>query len=75
MDELQKAGARIYVGHSISNLEGNTASSLPNAVVISSAIPVENEEVAYAKLLGIPMFVFPLRFLILLYLSFFYRTN
>lgn len=60
MDKLQKAGARINVGHSVSNLESNSGSSLPNTLVISSAIPVENEEVAYAKSMGIPMLVFSL---------------
>ncbi|ONK78340.1 uncharacterized protein A4U43_C02F17520 [Asparagus officinalis] len=56
MDELQKAGARIFVGHSTSNLESKTGSGLPNALVISSAIPLENNEVAYAKSAGIPIY-------------------
>lgn len=57
MDELHKAGARLYIGHSASNMERNAGSGLPNAVVVSSAIPADNEEIVHAKLMGIPMLV------------------
>ncbi|XP_019053135.1 PREDICTED: uncharacterized protein LOC104595977 isoform X2 [Nelumbo nucifera] len=57
MDGLQEAGARLYLGHSISNIKRNgDGSSLPNAIVVSSAIPPENVEILHAKSLGVPVY-------------------
>lgn len=56
MDALEEAGASLYMGHSVRNLHGNgTGSSFPDAVVVSSAIPAENVEVALAKTRGVPV--------------------
>ncbi|KAL5567920.1 hypothetical protein UlMin_024495 [Ulmus minor] len=56
MDRLQEAGARLHIGHSVTNMQGNTSSRLPNAVVISSAIPQNNMEILYAKSVGVPVY-------------------
>jgi UDP-N-acetylmuramate-alanine ligase len=58
MDALERAGARLHIGHSSSHLQGKSKqSSLPKAVVVSSAIPTDNEEITFAHSLGIPMLV------------------
>nr|CAD1820703.1 unnamed protein product [Ananas comosus var. bracteatus] len=56
MDQLQRAGARLFIGHSIASFEGLTVSALPDAVVISSAIPKDNVEILHAKSVGIPIY-------------------
>lgn len=56
MNGLLKAGATLSIGHSISNIDGNKGASLPKMLVISSAIPANNEEVAHARSTGIPIY-------------------
>lgn len=57
MDALERAGARLHIGHSSSHLQGKSKqSSLPKAVVVSSAIPTDNEEITFAHSLGIPIY-------------------
>ncbi|GMN44543.1 hypothetical protein TIFTF001_013721 [Ficus carica] len=56
MDRLQEAGARLHIGHSASNLRRRNGSRLPNAVVISSAIPHDNVEILNAKFVGVPVY-------------------
>ncbi|XP_029116161.1 uncharacterized protein [Elaeis guineensis] len=56
MDELHEAGARLSIGHSASNMERNAGSGLPDVVVVSSAIPADNEEIVHAKLMDIPIY-------------------
>ncbi|KAK1577427.1 hypothetical protein Q3G72_021652 [Acer saccharum] len=56
MDGLKDAGARLYIGHSMSNIEGNNGSRLPIAVVVSSAIPQDNVEILHAKSVGVPVY-------------------
>ncbi|XP_020114647.1 uncharacterized protein LOC109728601 isoform X2 [Ananas comosus] len=56
MDQLQRAGARLFIGHSIASFEGLTVSAQPDAVVISSAIPKDNVEILHAKSVGIPIY-------------------
>ncbi|KAG8381261.1 hypothetical protein BUALT_Bualt06G0104100 [Buddleja alternifolia] len=57
MDALKDAGALLYIGHSEWNLRRNgDVSSLPDAVVVSSAIPPENVEVLIAKSCGVPVY-------------------
>ncbi|WOK97150.1 hypothetical protein Cni_G05858 [Canna indica] len=56
MDNLHKAGARLFIGHSVSNIHKKTGFDLPNALVISSAIPADNEEIAHAMSIGVPIF-------------------
>lgn len=53
MGALQEAGAHLYVGHSELNF-GNSGSlsTLPDAVVVSSAIPPDNVEILHAKSAG-----------------------
>ena len=55
MNRLQEQGARLHIGHSVSNLQCNNGSRLPNALVISSAIPQNNVEILYAKSVGVPV--------------------
>ena len=56
MNRLQGSGARLHVGHSVSNLRSNdNGSRWPNALIISSAIPQNNVEVLHAKSVGIPV--------------------
>lgn len=55
MDPLHEAGARLYIGHSEFNLLRNDGSSLPDAVVVSSAIPVDNVEILHAKARRVPV--------------------
>ncbi|PIA49238.1 hypothetical protein AQUCO_01300229v1 [Aquilegia coerulea] len=56
MDGLHEAGARLYVGHSISNIHGKKyGSCLPDALVVSSAIPLDNVEILHAKAMGVPV--------------------
>ncbi|XP_059629190.1 uncharacterized protein LOC132271736 isoform X2 [Cornus florida] len=56
MDGLQEAGARLYTGHSVLNIQKQNGLSLPNAIVVSSAIPQDNVEVLHAKSVGIPVY-------------------
>jgi len=55
MDSLQEAGARLHIGHSVLNLKGSDGSRLPNAIVVSSAIPQDNVEILRAKSAGVPV--------------------
>lgn len=55
MDRLQEAGARLCTGHSVSNVQRRIGSRLPNAVVISSAVPQNNVEILHAKSVGVPV--------------------
>lgn len=57
MDGLKQAGAQLYFGHSVSNMQKNDGMSLPTAIVISSAVPPDNEEILHAKSVGLPVFV------------------
>ena len=57
MDGLQEAGARLHIGHSVLNLKGSDGSRLPNAIVVSSAIPPDNVEILHAKSAGVPVLV------------------
>ncbi|KAL6006726.1 hypothetical protein ACLOJK_032219 [Asimina triloba] len=57
MDRLQKAGARLFVGHSSSNIQRDHRGAFPSAVVYSSAVPLYNEEVLRARSAGIPTFI------------------
>ncbi|CAL9081166.1 unnamed protein product [Musa textilis] len=56
MDNLHNSGARLFIGHSMSNIKKNDGLSLPNAIVISSAIPADNEEIAHAMSVGVPIY-------------------
>ncbi|KAF7148621.1 hypothetical protein RHSIM_Rhsim03G0190800 [Rhododendron simsii] len=53
MDGLHEAGARLYVGHSVSNMQKHNGLILPKAIVVSSAIPQDNVEILYAKSVGV----------------------
>lgn len=55
MDGLQEAGALLHIGHSVENMQRNAASRLPDAIVVSSAIPQHNVEILYAKSVGVPV--------------------
>jgi UDP-N-acetylmuramate-alanine ligase len=55
MDGLQEAGAHLHIGHSVSNLKGITGSRLPDAMVVSSAIPQDNVEILHANAAGVPV--------------------
>ncbi|XP_042496224.1 UDP-N-acetylmuramate--L-alanine ligase-like isoform X2 [Macadamia integrifolia] len=48
-DGLQEAGARLYLGHSESNIHRKDGTGLPNAIVVSSAIPPDNVEILYKR--------------------------
>ncbi len=48
-EELKRLGAKIYIGHRLENISGQSA------VVYSSAIKEDNPEVYHAKKLGIPL--------------------
>jgi len=52
LDELRAAGASVFVGHRAEQLDG---SDPPDAVVISSAIPAGNPELAAARDRGVPV--------------------
>ncbi|KAL3524315.1 hypothetical protein ACH5RR_017149 [Cinchona calisaya] len=56
MDRLREAGAHLYVGHSELNLGKLSWLSFPDAVVTSSAIPLDNVEILHAKSAGIPVY-------------------
>ncbi|XP_077248229.1 uncharacterized protein LOC143887877 isoform X2 [Tasmannia lanceolata] len=56
MDGLEKTGAQLYVGHSLSNIQRDNGSSRPSAIIVSSAIPQDNEEILHAKSVGIPLY-------------------
>jgi UDP-N-acetylmuramate--alanine ligase len=47
--QLEEAGATVTLGHSATNLE------MPDAVVVSTAIPADNPEVVEARARGIPV--------------------
>ncbi|MCO5608858.1 hypothetical protein L7F22_063076 [Adiantum nelumboides] len=53
LNDLQRAGATVYVGHHESQLWGQDAKQLPNHVVLSSAIPSSNVELVMAQKLGL----------------------
>lgn len=56
MDALKEAGASLFIGHCERNLLPNgDGSNVPDAVVVSSAIPAENEEVLIAESLRVPV--------------------
>ena len=55
MDGLQEAGARLYVGHSVTNMQKHNGLILPKAIVVSSAIPQDNVEILYANSVELPM--------------------
>lgn len=54
MDALREAGARVYIGHSELNLRKNNG-SVPDALVLSSAIHGGNVEILHAKSVGVPV--------------------
>ncbi|KAL7229805.1 hypothetical protein ACSBR2_008375 [Camellia fascicularis] len=57
MDGLEDAGARLHVGHSVSNMQKHhNGLILPNSVVVSSSIPPDNVEILYAKSVGVPVY-------------------
>ncbi|KAH9308271.1 hypothetical protein KI387_036182, partial [Taxus chinensis] len=57
MNALERAGARLHIGHSSTHLlEKNKQASLPVAVVVSAAIPEDNEEISFARTLGIQIY-------------------
>ncbi|KAL6291556.1 hypothetical protein ACE6H2_009066 [Prunus campanulata] len=56
MDGLQEAGALLHICHSVENMQRNAASRLPDAIVVSSAIPQHNVEILYAKSVGVPVY-------------------
>ncbi|KAG6542108.1 hypothetical protein Mapa_016460 [Marchantia paleacea] len=56
LEKLKAAGARVYVGHAARQLVDTRSNSPPDAVVVSSAIPVNNEEVEAAQALGVPIY-------------------
>src|ERR671934_2398256 len=51
-DELKSAGAVVFVGHAADQVE---VQGRPDAVVVSSAIPDWNSEVARAREAGLPV--------------------
>lgn len=55
MDGLQEAGARLFIGHLAGNVQKHNGLSLPDAVVMSSAIPPDNVEILHAKSVGVPV--------------------
>lgn len=55
MDGLQEAGAHLNIGHSVSSLKGIKGSRLPDAMVVSSAIPQDNVEILHANAAGVPV--------------------
>lgn len=52
---LKAAGATVYVGHAPSHVINPKGLGLPDAVVVSSAIPTNNEEVEAAQMAGLPV--------------------
>lgn len=52
---LQKLGARTFVGHHAEQLLDNTDPKRPDLVLISSAIPASNPEIAQARAWTIPV--------------------
>ncbi|KAG0497834.1 hypothetical protein HPP92_002525 [Vanilla planifolia] len=56
MNDLHLAGVKVFLGHSIASMEVNNHGRLPDAVIISSAIPKDNIEVVYAESVGIPIY-------------------
>ncbi|XP_031495019.1 uncharacterized protein LOC116260720 isoform X2 [Nymphaea colorata] len=55
MSRLKKAGARLHLGHSSSNLRDYDGLVTPSAVIKSSAIPADNEEILQAEASGMPV--------------------
>ncbi|XP_075108056.1 uncharacterized protein LOC107826838 [Nicotiana tabacum] len=55
MGALREAGARVYIGHSELNLRKHN-DSMPDALVVSSAICGDNVEILYAESVGIPVY-------------------
>ncbi|KAA8539956.1 hypothetical protein F0562_026648 [Nyssa sinensis] len=56
MDGLKEAGARLSIGHSVLNIQKDNGLCLPNAIVVSSAIPQDNVEILHAESLGVPVY-------------------
>lgn len=54
MDALREAGARVYTGHSELSLRKHNG-SMPDALVVSSAICEDNVEILYAESVGVPV--------------------
>src|SRR6266550_6309101 len=52
LDELRGSGAAVFVGHRAEQIDGN---GVPDAVVISTAIPAGNGELVAARERGIPV--------------------
>ncbi len=50
---LKEAGATVYIGHDAANLSAE--GSLPDVVIVTTAIPADNPEYLEAKRLGIPI--------------------
>ncbi|XP_026409070.1 uncharacterized protein LOC113304226 [Papaver somniferum] len=55
MNGLQEAGATVWLGHSVNNLR-NGVGSLPDFVVVSSAISSDNVEILHAESFGVPVY-------------------
>ncbi|OIS95694.1 PREDICTED: uncharacterized protein LOC109235188 [Nicotiana attenuata] len=55
MDALREAGARVYTGHSELSLRKHNG-SMPDALVVSSAICGDNVEILYAESVGVPVY-------------------
>jgi len=59
-EALKKLGAKIYIGHKISNLKSQISNlKLPDLVIHSPAIPENNPELKEAKKLGIKCLSYP----------------
>ncbi|OAE30875.1 hypothetical protein AXG93_3943s1060 [Marchantia polymorpha subsp. ruderalis] len=56
LEKLKAAGARVYVGHAARHVVDTPNNSPPDAVVVSSSIPVNNVEVEAAQALGVPIY-------------------
>ncbi|KAG9455279.1 hypothetical protein H6P81_008183 [Aristolochia fimbriata] len=56
MDGLQEAGAQLFVGHSVSNIQSENGSCRPTEIVVSSAIPPDNEEILHSNSVEIPVY-------------------
>ncbi len=54
-ETLQQLGARTFVGHDAAHLLSATEPSLPDLVLISSAVPATNPEVQQARARNIPV--------------------
>lgn len=75
MDSLHEAGVKVHLGHSITCLENKTTGKRPDAIIISSSIPKDNEEVVHAESVGIPMLVLLSISPVIFELVSFFQTN